>query len=68
MYVAHKAAPHIREHGEKYLPKCVVQKDSSGQSKLDGALEVAGGGLKGNATLLYLCCGNNILILHIACV
>ncbi|KAK2168757.1 hypothetical protein LSH36_14g02027 [Paralvinella palmiformis] len=51
MYLAQKAAPQIRQHGEKYLPQCVIRKDSGGQSKLDGALEVAGGGIKGWVTV-----------------
>ena len=57
MYLARKAAPQIRQQGEKYLPTSMVQKNQAGQSKLDGALEVAAGGLKGELyTLMREAC------------
>ena len=49
MYLAREAAPHVRKHGEKLLPKSMVKKDG-GRSKLDNMAEVASGGLQGKIT------------------
>ena len=45
MALASEAAPHIRKHGEKILPKSLKTQDS--KSKMDGVVEVAASGIKG---------------------
>ena len=39
------AAPRIKEHGEKYLPKSMTSE--KGKSKMEGVTEVAASGIKG---------------------
>lgn len=49
--LAKQIAPHVRQHGEKLVPKSFKKEDASGKSKLDGVVKVAASGLQGFGTV-----------------
>ena len=54
MALAREAAPHIRKQGEKILPKSMKEPSADGKSTMDGVIEVAASGLKGNGIFACL--------------
>ena len=48
--LARGVAPHLREGGEKILPKSFTASDPNGRSRMDDVAEVAASGLKSKST------------------
>ncbi|GFR73085.1 spartin-like [Elysia marginata] len=49
--LAKQIAPHVRQHGEKIVPKSLKKENGSGKSTLDGVVKVAASGLQGFGTV-----------------